>query len=230
MMFCITHPLDWIRVPNDFSFSLTAWIPPLVLLIPESKCHQETFWFDVESLHIKGLGPNKSCLLPSESVMASNNTAAIARAKREAREWVAKAHSIGLAVHPWTIKLETEDKGGVPQLFSSAEEELRYYYCELRVDGIFSENIAIAQIVGAEGCDVEEPVPDTGKPTVCIKEERNLWLFGAAFLAIGAFFAAIVSTYVVFYCKKERDTNRPLPLPEIDTSLELVQDEEDEII
>ena len=162
--------------------------------------------------------------------MASNDTAAIARAKREAREWVAKAHSIGLAVHPWTIKLETGDKGGVPQLFSSAEEELRYYYCELKVDGIFSENIAIAQIVGAEGCDVKEAAPDTGKLTVCIKEERNLWLFGVAFLAIGAFFTAIVSTYIAFYCKKERDTNRPLPLPEVDTSLELEQDEENEFI
>jgi len=205
------------------------WIPPLVLLVSESKCRQESFWFDVESLHISGLGPNKNCLLPSSSAMESNDTVAIARAKHEAREWVAKAHSFRLAVHPYTIKLEKE-AGGVPQLFSSAEEELRYYYCELKIDGIFSENIAIAQIVGAEGCDAEESATVVGEPTVCIKEERNLWLFGVAFLAIGAFLASIVSTYVTFYCKKETDTNRPLPLPEVDTSLELVPDEEDEII
>lgn len=199
-----------------------------MLLVPESKCRQETFWFDVESLHISGLGPNKNCLLPSPTAMETNDTVAIARAKREAREWVAKAHSLRLAVHPYTIKLETDESGGVPQLFSSAEEELRYYYCELKIDGIFSENIEIAQVVGAEGC--EEPAPVVGKPTVCIKEERNLWLFGVAFMAIGAFLASIVSTYVTFYCKKETNTNRPLPLPEVDCSLELVQDEEDEII
>jgi hypothetical protein len=203
-----------------------------VLLVPESKCRQETFWFDVESLHVSGLGPNKNCLLPSSSAMESNDTVAIDHAKREAREWVAKAHSIRLAVHPYTVKLEKEESGGVPQLFSSAEEELRYYYCDLKVDGIFSENIVTAQIVGAEGCvDSEESAPTVeGNPTVCIKEERNLWLFGIAFLAIGAFISALTSTYVAFYCRKETDTNRPLPLPEVDTSLELEEDEEDEII
>ena len=208
------------------------WIPPLVLLVPESKCRQETFWYDVESLHIKGLGPNKNCLLPSASAMESNDTVAIARAMHEAREWVAKAHSIQLAVHPYTVKLEKEEPGGVPKLFSSAEEELRYYYCDLKIDGIFSENIAIAQIVGAEGCtdNLEESAPVVGKHTVCIKEERNLWLFGVAFLAIGAFVGSITSAYVTFYCKKETDSNhRPFPLPEVDLELE-EEDEEDEII
>ena len=201
-----------------------------MLLVPENKCHHETFWFDVESLHISGLGPNKNCLLPSPTVIESNDTVAISRAKREAREWVAKAHSIRLAVHPYTIKLETEESGGVPKLFSSIEDELRYYYCELKIDGIFSENIAVAQMIGAEGCDSEGSAPVVETATVCIKEERNLWLFGVAFLAFGAFLTAIVATYVTFYCKKEVDTNRPLPLPEVDTSLQLEQDEEDEII
>lgn len=165
--------------------------------------------------------------------METNDTVAIDRAKREAQEWVSKAHSMRLAVHPYTVKLE-KDSGGVPQLFSSAEEELRYYYCELKVDGIFSENIVTAQIVGAEGCDhsaASAPVVEDS-PAVCIKEERSLWLFGVAFLAIGAFIGALTSTYVMFYCKKETNSNRPLPLPEVDTSLsmELQEDEEDEII
>lgn len=218
----------------------TAWIPPLVLLVRESDCYKETFWFEVESLHISGLGPSKNCLLPSSTMITSNDTVGIDRAKHEAREWVAKAHSLRLAVHPWTIRLEKEvygHVGGVPQLFSSAEEELRYYYCDLSIDGIFTENIAIAQIVGAEGCDAKDDsttkaTPTVGgEPAVCIKEERNLWLFGLALLSIGAFVGSITSAYTAFYCKKETNgNNRPLPVPtEVHTSLEL-EEEEDNII
>ena len=218
----------------QWPFFSSAWIPPLVLLVRESDCFKETFWFDVESFHISGLGPNKNCLLPATNAVTSNDTVAIDRAKHEAREWVAKAHSIRLAVHPWTIRLEKElygHVGGVPQLFSSAEEELRYYYCELGIDGIFTENIAIAQIVGAEGCDTKDPTtPTVGEPVVCIKEERNLWLFGLALLSIGAFVGSVVTAYVSFYCKKETSTNRPLPLPELHMSLEMEDDEEDDII
>lgn len=131
--------------------------------------------------------------------------------------------------------------GGVPQLFSSAEEELRYYYCDLSIDGIFTENIAIAQIVGAEGCDAKDdsttktttPTVGGGEPAVCIKEERNLcWLFGLALLSIGAFVGSITSAYTAFYCTKETNgNNRPLPVPtEVHTSLELEEEEEEDNI
>jgi len=104
------------------------WIPPLVLLVRSDYCQSRDFWFEVAKLHIQGIGPNKQCLLPSSSDIASNNTSALARAKREAKEWVAKAHSERLAVHPWTVRLEIEselDVGGVPGMFRSAEDELR---------------------------------------------------------------------------------------------------------
>lgn len=218
--------------------TIPAWMPPLVLLVRESDCHNETFWSGVEQLHVSGLGPNKNCFLPSSDAILSNDTLAIDQAKRTAIEWVSKAHSMKLAVHPYTVCLEKElygfHVGGVPLLFSSAEEELRYYYCDLQIDGIFSENIEVAQIVGAEGCKSEEgeegtPIVDEGQPLVCIKQERNLWLFGLALLSIGAFVGSITSAYASFYCRKETHiTNRPLPLQEVHTSLE--QQEEDEII
>ncbi|KAL7471795.1 hypothetical protein ACHAXS_012117 [Conticribra weissflogii] len=187
------------------------WIPPLVLLVDLTTCQSTEFWFEVGKLHIQGLGPAKECLLPSPSDIQSGNTMYIDRAKRLASEWVAKAHSIhGLAVHPWTVRLEMErhgSAGGVPEIFSSAEEELRYYFCDLKVDGIFTENIAAATIVGAEGCDdaIKDDVksqeaaewPQVGKGgPVCVKEERSLWFFGLAFGAIGAFVGSVMTCYL----------------------------------
>jgi len=187
------------------------WIPPLVLLVDSTTCQSTEFWFEVGKLHIQGLGPAKECLLPSPSDAQSGNTLYIDRAKRLASEWVAKAHSIhGLAVHPWTVRLEMESNGatgGVPAIFSSAEEELRYYFCDLKVDGVFTENIVAATTVGAEGCDdtVNEDVksqeaaewPQVGKGgPVCVKEERSLWFFGLSFGAIGAFIGSIMTCYL----------------------------------
>jgi len=224
------------------------WIPPLVLLVRSDYCQSRDFWFEVAKLHIQGIGPNKQCLLPSSSDIASNNTSALARAKREAKEWVAKAHSERLAVHPWTVRLEIEselDVGGVPGMFRSAEDELRYYFCELHIDGIFSENVALARMIGAEGCDgyysSEETNPKVGRNgPLCIDEESNLWLLGLAFLAIGVLAGSVLTILISSALTKRRygccggasganHTRVPtsqLQLPEIDTSM----DDEDGII
>lgn len=219
------------------------WIPPLVLLVDHTICKANTFWFDVAKYRVSGIGPDKMCLLPSEKDVSENRHGNIERAKKEGREWVAKAHSEKLAVHPWTVRLEMESQGqagGVPTLFSSAEEEIRYYYCELKVDGIFTENIAIAQIVGNEGCDAyaqqtssenKWPLIGRGGP-VCVEEESNLWFFGLAFLALGTFIGSILTCFVWScaskgYFERALGTARrdsPMPLPEVDTSL----DEDDE--
>ena len=217
------------------------WIPPLVLLVDHTTCRENTFWFDVAKYHVSGIGPDKSCLLPSESDVNENKYNNIERAKKEAREWVAKAHSEKLAVHPWTIRLEMESKGqagGVPSMFSSAEEEIRYYYCELKVDGIFTENIAIAQIVGNEGCETQltetSKWPSVGRGgPVCVDDESNLWFFGLAFMALGTFIGSIMTCFILScpskgYCERAIGTTRqsqPMPLPEADLSLDEDDDE-----
>jgi len=217
------------------------WIPPLVLLVRSDYCQSTEFWFEVAKLHISGIGPDKKCLLPSPSDIASNNTSAIAHAKREAKIWVAKAHSERLAVHPWTVRLEVESErhvGGVPPIFQSAEDELRYYFCgkgDLKIDGVFSENVASAQMVGAEGCELKSK-PKKG--ILCIEEERNLWLLGLSFLAIGTFIGSVLSCFFSSalvkrgYCGGRRGAShsrgRSLQLREIDTAMD--QDEGDTIL
>jgi len=166
------------------------WIPPLVLLVSFNSCQSTAFWFEVAKLPISGIGPDKRCLLPSAKDMTYNTTSAITRAKRVAKEWVAKAHSERLAVHPWTVRLEIESEhlaGGVPALFRSAEEELKFYYCELNIDAIFSENIAMALVVGAEGCGEYlsvEKTPQVGYSSSCDQEGFG-WLLGLFFLVMG---------------------------------------------
>jgi glycerophosphoryl diester phosphodiesterase len=218
------------------------WIPPTILLVNNTTCKSTTFWSDISQYHVSGIGPDKSCLLPSESDITQNKYTNIETAKKTAKEWIAQAHSEKLAVHPWTIKLEMErqgQSGGVPTLFFSAEEEIRYYYCDLKVDGIFTENIAAALIVGSQGCNTETAptsqwpmVGRKGGGPVCVEEESNLWFFGLAFMALGAFVGSILTCFVWScaskgYFERALGTTRnrdSVPLPEVDTSL----DEEDE--
>jgi len=211
----------------------------MVLLISSSSCKgdPEQFWFEVNKYHIAGLGPDKKCLLPSKEVMDSGNPSAMKRARHEAKEWVLKAHSERLAVHPWTVRLELEGHGhvgggngggkghggGVPSMFSSAKEELAYYFCELKVDGIFTENIGLAQTVAAEGCgddsarDPSSPrIKDSGKE-VCMAQSRNVWFLGLSFLAIGIFVGSVATCFVSsFPQRKDMRSQRSMPLPELD--------------
>jgi len=146
------------------------WIPPLVFLVGAEYYQSTDLWFEVAKLRIYGIAPSKHCLLPSKSAMESDDVTAIKHAKREAREWVAKAHSerFAFAVYPWTVRLEMDDLtdvGGVPSIFPSAKEELKYYFCELKVDGEWAEDVVTAKLVGSEGCDgylSEESTPKVG--------------------------------------------------------------------
>ena len=52
--------------------------------------------------------------------------------------------------------------------FDSAEDELRYMYCELGIHGIFAENVDMAVRVGLRGCD------DFRKPIDLIEDEIKI--------------------------------------------------------
>ncbi|KAL7538836.1 hypothetical protein ACHAWF_006224 [Thalassiosira exigua] len=208
------------------------WIPPLILLVKSSYCHSTEFWFEVAGLHISGLGIDKGCLLPPSDI-ASTDVSAIRRAKREAREWVVKAHSERLAVFLWTLRPEIESD--VPKIFSSGKEEMRYYFCELNVDGAWAEDIASALSVGVEGCDGKSSTAEEGKPQVgeagpqC--SERNQWLLSLSSLAIGVFIGAVASCFVATATARKgyyigaNGANPVRALPVADTAIEGHDDE-----
>ena len=112
-------------------------LPPSVYLL--DVCPDSNFWDNLDSLNaIDAIGPNKNCLLDTDYGAA--------------QKLMKEAKSRNLAVHPWTERLELEF---VSEKFDDAEEELTYLFCEMKVDGIFAENVNLAKRVGAAGCEGE---------------------------------------------------------------------------
>ena len=72
---------------------------------------------------VAGVGPDKRCLLESQG-------------EGLGRDFTNTAREHGLAVHPWTERLEVEFLD--QERFATAEEELLHLFCELEVDGIFA--------------------------------------------------------------------------------------------
>jgi glycerophosphoryl diester phosphodiesterase len=73
------------------------------------------------SLYATGLGPAKEYFGGSYGA---------------AKVKVELAHSLGLALHPWTFRA---DQGILPQFENNFESEEMYFYCCLGIDGVFSE-------------------------------------------------------------------------------------------
>lgn len=67
------------------------------------------------------------------------------------RNFATQALQHNVAVHAWTERLEVEFVDAAR--FATAEEELRYLLCELRVDGIFAENVDVGVRVAVGGCE-----------------------------------------------------------------------------
>ena len=136
-------------------------------------------------------------------------------------------------------------------MFSSAKEELKYYYCELKVDGAWAEDVTTARIVVAEGCDNDDDsstakesnppqVGGSSNDLLCVDKERNLWLLGLSMTAIGTFLGSILTCYVSaaltkrgYFGRSRGGAHTPvsqLQLPEIDLHMEEDDDDENEII
>jgi len=137
---------------NDGGENFNHAEPPLVYLINEKRCREPELWYDIRELQISGIGPEKSCLLEGN--------------EGEEKQFMISAKQHNLAVHPWTERLENEFTD--TSRYNSAEDELRYMYCELGIHGIFAENVDMAVRVGLRGCD------DFRKPIELIKEEIEI--------------------------------------------------------
>ncbi len=108
--------------------------PPFIYLV-NKKCHTLDFWQDVKSLQpmVVGVGPNKECVVGESG-----------------EEFMSKAREYQMAVHAWTTREEVDF---IMDGFSTAEEELRYLYCHVGIDGIFTESVDLGVKVGVRGCD-----------------------------------------------------------------------------
>jgi len=155
--------------------------PPSVLLANFKQCSNEHFWFELRN-HIQylldGIGPEKDCVLYSAG-----------------REFVNNVIEYRLAVHPWTERLEVNS---LYDRFNNSEEELKYLFCTVGVDGVFSENVDVALRVAKMGYD--EPKIVYEKCTVKTEAEKNTGLILLSAI-IGVLLCVVVTrkAFFIFY-------------------------------
>ena len=134
-------------------------VPPLVFLVTEEHCKSSGFWYNVGGMKIAGIGPHKGCLLDGEG-----------------KDFMATAGTHNLAVHPWTERMEKEyivQPSSTSKNFTTAEEELRYLYCEIGIHGIFAENVDMAVRVGVRGCEDFKTAEELLQDEIKIAEEEG---------------------------------------------------------
>lgn len=208
--------------------------PPSVLLVPRNFCLQPEFWLSISELKLDGIGPDKACLLDE---VAGDEVG------RGGRDFMETALEHELVIHPWTERLEVEF---VNTRFDTSQDELKYLFCNLRIDGMFAENIATAKQVAAQGC-YDENEGGMSKGTTGTKGSS---LFGnnnygtptnggaklLSVLLIGSVIGAIV-TYGVRSCSsraRRESSNRMVQVAsdedQADTSVSMSEGEENEII
>jgi glycerophosphoryl diester phosphodiesterase len=202
-------------------------VPPQILLVTAKKCWDPDFWFHVGSLSLEGVGPAKECLVPT----ASN----------EGKSFMNTAIEHGLAVHPWTERMEVEF---VNPEFHNAEEELKYMFCTLKVAGIFAENVDLAVRVGVQGCEtleqekkeVEEEVEEeieqgddsslpSGLSSSAFCRDRNhQWLTGMTCLLVGLVVGGLTSWCIASKMLKSASLAEMERIPHDDNDLEFSPD------
>ena len=124
---------------NNSNAVTTMPVPPTVLLVGREDCLDEPFWFTVGQSRnfLMGLGPDKSCLL-----------------SHEWRTFMARAVMLNLVVHPWTFRPELEYVGSFGETqFATVLEEIQYFFCTVKVQGVFSESVNNALLAANMECD-----------------------------------------------------------------------------
>mmetsp|Transcript_7393 Transcript_7393/g.11209 ORF Transcript_7393/g.11209 Transcript_7393/m.11209 type:complete len:504 (-) Transcript_7393:200-1711(-) len=140
------------KMKTAFSDNLQS-PPPMVLLVPKDQCHTEDFWFHVGEwkTFLSGVGPDKACL-------AGQSAAEV----EDMKSFMDRAMEHELVVHPYTIRKELKF---VSEGFQNMEEELKYLFCEVGIDGIFSENVGEAIQYASLDCSSDDKGVPASSPT-----------------------------------------------------------------
>jgi hypothetical protein len=153
-----------------------------------------------------------------------------------------RATEFDLVVHPWTERPELEYLGGgtsTPQ-FDTVLDEMRYLFCTVKVQGLFSESVSVAVVAANMGCDEDDPDAVATEPpqqdgtkdtltkasTQCYEkdEEANLYVGLAAFV-MGGFVSALVSLW--FGRSHRRRGRRQMTVPTVEVEM---TDDDNEIL
>ena len=196
--------------------------PPNILLVDKELCGEESFWFDVGETYreyLQGVGPNKVCLLSSIE---------------EARGFMEQAEQFSLVVHPWTERPEREY---VSDSFTAPLEEVIHLFCNIRIQGIFSESVSTAVTAAWMGCDdtqdqqeEQHPSPDAdhnnnsnhGESSLCYEtDQEEIAYVGLAAFVMGLFVASMLSLWMHKRREGGGGSRRRYVVPTEDHDLEL---------
>jgi len=131
-------------------------IPPMIKLVSQKSCRTEEFWFDItQETKIEGIGPDKKCILNSMNPLG----------------FVQEAIKRGLAVHPWTERLEIEF---VDENFANAEEEMTHMFCDLGIHGMFFENVGLGRKIVEKPCDLVKEIKLEKEGNTDVEEEEKI--------------------------------------------------------
>jgi len=140
------------QTDNVFNSSL----PPMVQLISKNTCRRPEFWFEISQLsNIEGIGPDKDCLLNGEDALG----------------FVQEAIKRGLVVHPWTERLEVEF---LSEKYNNAEEELTHLFCDLKIHGMFFENVGLGRKIVEKPCDLVKEIEMEKEGNIDVVEEEKI--------------------------------------------------------
>ena len=176
-------------------------VPPMMMLVGKDKCLEESFWFKVGDTWrdvVAGLGPDKECLYPTT----------------KGREFMEKATEFNMFVSPWTERPEVEfivggsgEPTSIAPLFGNVLEEIRYFFCTIKVHGIFSESVDKAVIASNMGCgdsskshqggsSSSSKDPSSGQ-SMCYATDREANLYvGLASFVMGGFISLVTSMWM----------------------------------
>ena len=132
---------------TDRDLSYGSFPPPMVLLLSYKDCNDENMWYDIQRMNVAAVGPDKRCLLETNE-------------EGLGRDFVNSAKEHELGIHAWTERLETEFVD--TDRFATAEEELRYLFCDLEIEGVFAENVDVAVRVSNVECLKDGATQDSG--------------------------------------------------------------------
>ena len=135
------------KFSTDQDLSYGSFPPPMVLLLSYKDCNNEDMWYAIQRMNVAAVGPDKRCLLETNE-------------EGLGRDFVNSAKEHELGIHAWTERLETEFVD--TDRFATAEEELRYLFCDLEIEGIFAENVDVAVRVSSIECDKDDGQEDGG--------------------------------------------------------------------
>lgn len=139
---------------NDPRFNES--IPPMIKLVSEKTCRKEEFWFEIsQETKIEGIGPDKNCILNVEDSLG----------------FVQEAIKRNLVVHPWTERLEVEF---VHERFQNAEQELTYLFCDLKIHGMFFENVDLGRRIVEKPCDLVKEIEMEKEGNTDVEEEEKI--------------------------------------------------------